>query len=232
VLKLTGLYKNYQPGDQVVHALHPLDLTIQAGEYVAITGSSGSGKSTLLNMLGLLDSASGGRYELDGQDVSALSDDKQSRIRSEKIGFIFQSFQLLNHKTALDNVMLPQTFGTLPLQQVRQRATALLQSVGLAERLQHKPAEMSGGQRQRVAIARALMNQPAILLADEPTGNLDSQTTLEVMAVLEQLNQQGQTLILVTHEADIAQRAQRCLYFKDGRLLADQQTARRAMTTI
>ncbi|MBU2179999.1 MAG: ABC transporter ATP-binding protein [Gammaproteobacteria bacterium] len=221
MLELHQISKHYQPGGQLIEALKPISLTIKAGEYLAITGTSGSGKSTLMNILGLLDLPSRGDYLLDGVAISSMNDQQLSQIRSEKIGFVFQSFHLLNHKTALENVMLPQTFGTVPLSDIRQRATDLLQQVGLAERIQHKPAELSGGQRQRVAIARALMNQPKVLLADEPTGNLDSQTTLEVMALLEALNQQGQTLILVTHEPEIARRARRCLVLRDGEVVSD-----------
>jgi len=221
MIKLRGIGKHFQPGGQRIDALHPLDLDIAAGEFVSITGPSGSGKTSLMNMLGLLDLPSEGEYWLDGVAVAPLDDVGISRLRSEKIGFVFQSFQLLNHLTALENVMLPQLFTAHAPAQTKARASQLLQRVGLGERLMHKPAELSGGQRQRVAIARALMNEPALLLADEPTGNLDSSTTADIMQLLAQLNAQGQTLVLVTHEPDIAQQAARCLLLKDGVLVAD-----------
>lgn len=225
MIKLRGIGKHFQPGGQRIDALHPLDLDIAAGEFVSITGPSGSGKTSLMNLLGLLDQPSEGEYWLDGAAVAPLDDVGISRLRSEKIGFVFQSFQLLNHLTALDNVMLPQLFTAHAPAQTKARASQLLQRVGLGERLMHKPAELSGGQRQRVAIARALMNEPALLLADEPTGNLDSSTTEDIMQLLAQLNAQGQTLVLVTHEPDIAQRAQRRLLLKDGRLLSDNRSS-------
>lgn len=222
MLTLTNICKSYAVGEQSLTVLNNINLSIQSGEYIAITGTSGSGKTTLMNILGCLDTPSSGHYFIEQNDVSLLADKQLSNIRNQLMGFIFQSFHLLNKKTAIDNVLLPKTFSYFNRKDELQKATELLSAVGLAERLQHKPNELSGGQSQRVAIARALLNQPKILFADEPTGNLDSTTTEEIMALFEQLNDQGQTLVIVTHEPDIALRAKRCITMKDGVIIGDK----------
>jgi len=208
-------------GGEIIHALRGVSLTIRRNEYVAIMGPSGSGKSTLMNLLGCLDTPDGGEYWLNGQEVSRLSDDALARVRNREIGFVFQTFNLLPRATALQNVELPMVYAGAATKERRQRAAEALTRVGLGERMDHKPNELSGGQRQRVAIARALVNRPSILLADEPTGNLDSATSGEIMRVFGQLQAQGQTVILVTHEADIAAHAHRVVTLRDGRLESD-----------
>jgi putative ABC transport system ATP-binding protein len=217
-----NLWKTYDMGaQQQVHALRGVDLRIKQNEYVAIMGPSGSGKSTLMNLIGCLDSPSQGRYWLNGQLVSELDDDELARIRNKEIGFVFQTFNLLPRATALHNVELPLIYAGLPAQERLERARQVLQAVGMSERTHHKPNELSGGQRQRVAIARALANNPSIILADEPTGNLDSQTGKEIMALLDRLHQQGNTIVLVTHEHDISEYAHRVIMLKDGTIAGD-----------
>jgi putative ABC transport system ATP-binding protein len=223
VIETQGLSKDYRMGAHVVHALREVSVTIEAGEMVAIMGPSGSGKSTFMSILGCLDTPTSGRYLLQGRDVSRLSDDELAEIRNAKIGFVFQQFNLLPRLSALGNVQLPLLYGDRPPAEQRRRAQARLAEVGLGERAQHRPAELSGGQQQRVAIARALVNDPVVFLADEPTGNLDTRTSLEIMAILEALNRDGITIVLVTHEEDIARHARRVLRFRDGELIADER---------
>ena len=213
-----SLRKTYQIGDQVVHALDGLDLDIARNEYVALMGPSGSGKSTLMNMLGCLDSPTSGRYVLNGQDVSALDDDALADIRNREIGFVFQTFNLLPRYSALENVALPMIYAGIPREQRETRASEVLTQVGLADRIDHKPNELSGGQRQRVAVARALVMNPSIILADEPTGNLDTTTSHEVMELFSEIQQAGNTVILVTHEEDIAACAHRTVRLRDGKI--------------
>ena len=213
-----SLRKTYQIGDQVVHALDGLDLDIARNEYVALMGPSGSGKSTLMNMLGCLDSPTSGRYVLNGQDVSALDDDALADIRNREIGFVFQTFNLLPRYSALENVALPMIYAGIPRKQRETRASEVLTQVGLADRMDHKPNELSGGQRQRVAVARALVMNPSIILADEPTGNLDTTTSHEVMELFSEIQQAGNTVILVTHEEDIAACAHRTVRLRDGKI--------------
>ena len=222
LLQATALTKSYVMGGETVHALRGVSLSIAQGEFVAIMGASGSGKSTLMNILGCLDQPSSGSYTLGGQAVEGLSGDELARVRNQRIGFVFQQFNLLPRTSALENVELPMLYAGVNPQQRRERALAALQRVGLAHRAQHTPAELSGGQQQRVAIARALVNQPQLILADEPTGALDSQTAHDIMQLLSELNAQGMTVILVTHEADVAAWAARCLVFKDGCLMQDK----------
>jgi putative ABC transport system ATP-binding protein len=212
--------------EQQVHALRGVNVRIQRNEYVAIMGPSGSGKSTLMNLIGCLDTPSQGKYWLNGQLVSELDDDELARIRNKEIGFVFQTFNLLARATSLHNVELPLIYAGMPSQERIERAKQALTSVGMESRMNHKPNELSGGQRQRVAIARALVNNPSIILADEPTGNLDSQTGVEIMALFDRLHQQGNTIVLVTHEHDIAEYAHRIIHIKDGRVFSDQKTAR------
>jgi putative ABC transport system ATP-binding protein len=212
--------------EQQVHALRGVNVRIQRNEYVAIMGPSGSGKSTLMNLIGCLDTPSQGQYWLNGQLVSELDDDELARIRNKEIGFVFQTFNLLARATSLHNVELPLIYAGMPAQERIDRAKEALTSVGMESRMNHKPNELSGGQRQRVAIARALVNNPSIILADEPTGNLDSQTGVEIMALFDRLHQQGNTIVLVTHEHDIAEYAHRIIHIKDGKVFSDQKTAR------
>jgi len=224
VICTEGLWKTYEMGSEQVHALRGLDLEIRKGEYVAIMGPSGSGKSTLMNLIGCLDSPTQGSYWLAGRQVSSLDDDELAYIRNKEIGFVFQTFNLLPRATALHNVELPLIYNGTPAEERAERAKAALEMVDLTDRMLHKPNELSGGQRQRVAIARALVNRPSILLADEPTGNLDSVTGAEIMALFQRLHEQGNTIILVTHEADIAAHAHRIIHIKDGKVSADERT--------
>lgn len=224
VIQLDHIHKTYTMGDVQVHALRGASLTIREGEFVAIMGASGSGKSTTMNIIGCLDRPTKGTYILDGQDVSELSKDERADIRSHKIGFVFQGFNLLSRTSALENVELPMLYAGVSGAQRHQRAMASLAAVGLAGREQNHPNQLSGGQQQRVAVARALVNDPALILADEPTGNLDSRTSIEVMEIFQRLNRErGITLVLVTHEPDIAQYAQRVVVFKDGKIKKDYQ---------
>lgn len=223
LIRITDLHKIYDSGAVQVHALQDINLTIAQGEFVAIMGHSGSGKSTLMNILGCLDRPTSGQYLLDGIDVSQQSNDALSDIRNQKIGFVFQAFNLIPRTSALSNVELPMIYARVPAKTRLQRATALLEKVGLGQRLDHMPNELSGGQKQRVAIARALANEPPILLADEPTGNLDSASTVEIMELFTQLNREGVTVLIVTHEDDVAAFTDRVLWFEDGRLLHDRK---------
>jgi putative ABC transport system ATP-binding protein len=226
VIVTDHLWKTYEMGDQEVHALRGVNLRIRHNEYVAIMGPSGSGKSTLMNLIGCLDSPSQGKYWLNGHDVSELNDDELARIRNKEIGFVFQTFNLLARATALHNVELPLIYNGTPAAEREQRAKAALESVGLGTRMLHKPNELSGGQRQRVAIARALINNPSIILADEPTGNLDSKTGDEIMALFDDLHARGNTIVLVTHEPDIAEFAHRVVTIRDGVIASDQASGR------
>ena len=222
VIELDHIHKTYSMGDVEVHALRGVSLTIRQGEFVAIMGASGSGKSTMMNIIGCLDRPSRGTYILDGQDVSQMSKDERADIRCEKIGFVFQGFNLLSRTSALENVELPMLYANVDGADRHRRAMEALNSVGLAGREQNHPNQLSGGQQQRVAVARALVNNPALILADEPTGNLDSRTSIEVMEIFQRLNREkGITLVLVTHEPDIAQFAQRVVVFKDGKIKRD-----------
>jgi putative ABC transport system ATP-binding protein len=221
VIVTRNLQREYAMGSERVRALQGVDITIRRNEFVAIMGPSGSGKSTLMNMIGCLDTPSEGEYWLNGYRVSELDDDALARIRNKEIGFVFQTFNLLPRATALANVELPMVYAGASSKERRVRATEALAAVGLADRMDHKPNELSGGQRQRVAIARALVNRPSILLADEPTGNLDSATSGEIMALLDTLHRQGQTIILVTHEHDIAEHAKRQIILRDGKVSSD-----------
>src|SRR6266513_1221981 len=229
VVKLTDVHKTYRTGDVEVYAVRGVSLEIQSGEFVALKGASGSGKSTLMNILGCLDRPTSGRYLLDDADVSALDRDRLADIRNHKLGFVFQSFNLLPRTSARENVELPLLYGThrLTHAQLREKADAVLASVGLAGREDHHPSQLSGGQQQRVAIARALVNDPEVVLADEPTGNLDSRTSVEIMGIFQQLNERGITIIMVTHEADIAAYAKRNVMMRDGVILNDHLVSRR-----
>jgi putative ABC transport system ATP-binding protein len=222
LIRLQNISRRYQMGAETVHALRGVSLEIQRGEYVAIMGPSGSGKSTLMNLIGCLDSPSAGKYWLAGRLVSDLDDDELAYIRNKEIGFVFQTFNLLPRATALHNVELPLIYNGTPAEERIEKAKKALERVDLLPRMTHKPNELSGGQRQRVAIARALVNSPSIVLADEPTGNLDSKTGEEIMALFENLYQQGNTIILVTHENDIAQHAHRIIFIRDGKIASDE----------
>jgi putative ABC transport system ATP-binding protein len=227
VIRTEELTKVYEMGAEQVHALSGVDVDIRKGEYVAIMGPSGSGKSTLMNLIGCLDSPTAGRYWLAGRLVSELDDDELAYIRNKEIGFVFQTFNLLPRATALHNVELPLIYNGTPAEERVERAKQALERVDLIPRMHHKPNELSGGQRQRVAIARALVNNPSIVLADEPTGNLDSKTGEEIMALFENLHRQGNTIILVTHEMDIAQHAHRVIFIRDGKIFSDERVARK-----
>jgi putative ABC transport system ATP-binding protein len=228
VIELSGIVKTYTMGEETVRALAGVDLSIARNEYVALTGPSGSGKSTLMNLLGCLDTPTEGRYLLNGQDVAQMDDDQLAGIRNREIGFVFQSFHLLPRQTVLQNVMQPLVYRGMPHRERVQRATESLHKVGLGDRLSHRPNQLSGGQRQRVAVARALVGEPSILLADEPTGNLDSATSRDIMALFDALHAQGQTVIIVTHEPDIAAHCHRVLRVSDGRIVSDVRDARTA----
>ena len=227
VIRTEALAKVYQMGAEEVHALCGIDVEIHKGEYVAIMGPSGSGKSTLMNLIGCLDSPSSGRYWLAGRLVSELDDDELAYIRNKEIGFVFQTFNLLPRATALHNVELPLIYNGTPSEERIERAKKALERVDLVPRMHHKPNELSGGQRQRVAIARALVNNPSIVLADEPTGNLDSKTGEEIMNLFENLHAQGNTIILVTHEMDIAQHAHRVIFIRDGKIASDEKVVKK-----
>jgi putative ABC transport system ATP-binding protein len=224
LIRIRDLGREYQMGEERILALQSVTLDIRRNEYVAIMGPSGSGKSTMMNLLGCLDTPTGGEYWLNGQEVSRLSDDQLARVRNREIGFVFQTFNLLPRATALHNVELPLVYAGARGRERRERAAAALARVGLEHRMEHRPNELSGGQRQRVAIARALVNNPSILLADEPTGNLDSVTSEEIMRVFGDLHAAGQTVIMVTHEADIAAHAERVVVLRDGRVESDRLT--------
>ncbi len=220
------LSKDYQLGSETVHALREVDIRIERGEFVAIMGPSGSGKSTLLNLIGCLDTPTAGEYRLNGVEVSQLDDNELARIRNREIGFVFQTFNLLARTTALHNVELPLIYAGVSSRERRERAEGVLAAVGLADRIEHQPSELSGGERQRVAIARALVNEPSIVLADEPTGNLDSSTSAEIMEIIVRMHERGETIIVVTHERDIAAYANRLIALRDGMIERDErQTA-------
>jgi putative ABC transport system ATP-binding protein len=221
LIETNDLWKTYEMGTEKVHALSGVSIQIERGEYVAIMGPSGSGKSTLMNLIGCLDTPSGGSYLLNGKQVSEMNDDELARIRNEEIGFVFQTFNLLPRATALHNVELPLIYAGMPAKARAEQAKAAIEKVELTDRMTHRPNQLSGGQRQRVAIARALVNNPSILLADEPTGNLDSKTGVEIMALFERLHSGGNTIIIVTHEAEIAAHAHRVIHIRDGKVEKD-----------
>nr|WP_162808245.1 ABC transporter ATP-binding protein [Vibrio splendidus] len=223
LVELSNIGKHYSNGDTEIRALDGVDLLIEKGEFLSILGPSGSGKSTLMNMLGCLDKPTEGEYQLDGKNVAALSANELAGIRNQKIGFVFQSFNLLEYASALDNVALPLVYSGIKAKERRKRAAALLEQVGLGDRLDHKPNQLSGGQKQRVAIARALVNDPQIILADEPTGALDSKSGAEIEALFNQLHAEGRTLIIVTHDNSLAERTKRIVTIKDGKVLSDRQ---------
>ncbi len=223
LIRVQDVWKTYQVGDQQVHALRGLSMDVEKGEYTALMGPSGSGKSTLMNMLGCLDTPTSGKYHLAGEDVGTLDDDALADIRNRRIGFVFQTFNLMPRYTALENVALPMVYAGLGTAERTARAQEVLHQVGLGDRMDHKPNELSGGQRQRVAVARALVNRPDLLLADEPTGNLDTKTSIEIMALFEEIHAAGNTVIVVTHEEDIAAHAHRIVRLRDGVVSNDDQ---------
>jgi len=231
LIETADLWKTYVMGDEEIHALRGVSIAIERGEYVAIMGPSGSGKSTLMNLIGCLDTPSKGSYVLNGQEVARMDDNELARIRNEEIGFVFQTFNLLPRASALNNVALPLVYAGVPAAERDKRAKGALDKVELSSRMTHRPNELSGGQRQRVAIARALVNNPSILLADEPTGNLDSKTGAEIMQLFERLHQSGNTIVLVTHEADVAAYAHRTLHLRDGVVEEDVKNTRTAAVT-
>ena len=225
MIRLQGVMKQYQMGDQTVHALQGVDLHIRRNELVAFIGASGSGKSTMLNIVGCLDRPSSGQYWLNGREVATMSSDELALVRNQEIGFIFQSFHLLPRASALDNVAQPLIYRGIKLRERLARAEEALNKVGLGSRMHHRPNELSGGQRQRVAIARALVGNPSILLADEPTGNLDSATSLEIMDLIREVHAEGQTVVIVTHEPEIAEQCQRIVRLRDGKVVSDEKVA-------
>ncbi|NLN95679.1 MAG: ABC transporter ATP-binding protein [Bacteroidales bacterium] len=222
IIQLKSIVRNYHVGTETVRALRGIDLTIKRNEFVALMGPSGSGKSTLMNILGCLDTPTSGQYFLNGKDVSKLDDNHLAEIRNKEIGFVFQTFNLLPRSTALENVILPQIYAGISKAQRIERANQVMSSVGLSDRTHHKPNELSGGQRQRVAIARALVNNPSLILADEPTGNLDSKTTIEIMNLIRDIHRAGNTIIVVTHEEDIGRHARRIIRLIDGQIASDE----------
>ena len=223
VIDIKGITRNFQLGQETVKVLKGIDLIIEKGEYVAFMGPSGSGKSTLMNLLGCLDTPTSGSYSLNGADVSTMTDDQLAEIRNKEIGFVFQTFNLLPRTTALDNVALPMIYAGKSKTERNERAAEVLKNVGLADRMDHKPNQLSGGQRQRVAVGRALVNKPSIILADEPTGNLDSKTSVEIMNLFDEIHAAGNTVILVTHEEDIAEHAHRVIRLRDGVIEKDER---------
>ncbi|MDW5290054.1 ABC transporter ATP-binding protein [Formosa sp. PL04] len=229
VIEITNIIRDFKLGQETVHVLKGIDLTIKRGDYIAIMGPSGSGKSTLMNLLGCLDTPTSGTYILNGKDVSKMTDDDLADIRNTEIGFVFQTFNLLPRTTALDNVALPMVYAGYSKADRTKRAQEVLTEVGLADRMDHKPNQLSGGQRQRVAVGRALVNKPSIILADEPTGNLDSKTSIEIMGLFNTIHQQGNTVILVTHEEEIAEHAHRIIRLRDGIIESDTRTDKKTV---
>jgi putative ABC transport system ATP-binding protein len=229
VIQLEGIDKVYQAGEVAVHAVRGVSLTVHQGEFVAVMGASGSGKSTLMNLIGCLDRPTAGRYSLDGEEVGALSKGELSQVRNLRLGFVFQGFNLLSRTSALENVELPLLYSPHGhgARELRRRAQAALERVGLADRAGHHPSQLSGGQQQRVAIARSLVNEPAVLLADEPTGNLDTRTSIEIMAIFQELNRKGMTILMVTHEQDISRYCRREIVMRDGQIVSDRPVAER-----
>lgn len=221
MIEIKGITKTYYTGGEPLTALNKINLRIEKGEFTSIMGPSGSGKSTMMNILGLLDRFDAGTYFLNGQDVSNLSDNESALVRNKEIGFIFQSFNLMPRMTILENVELPMVYANIPKKERRERALKALDRVGLSDRVKHRPNEISGGQKQRVAIARAIVNQPSVLMADEPTGNLDSKTTLEIMRIFQEINAEGTTVVMVTHEPEVAEYTKRMVLFRDGEIQDD-----------
>ena len=229
MIEIKGITKTYYTGGESLTALNKIDLRIETGEFTAIMGPSGSGKSTMMNILGLLDRFDAGTYFLNGQDVSNLTDNESALVRNKEIGFIFQSFNLMPRMTILENVELPMVYANVPKKERRERALKALDRVGLSNRVKHRPNEISGGQKQRVAIARAIVNQPSVLMADEPTGNLDSKTTLEIMRIFQEINAEGTTVVMVTHEPEVAEYTKRIVLFKDGEIQDDRNQTQKEL---